>query len=152
MKRASIGKNSSCPVAFAADSKPKTTPRRASNQRLVTTTANTIAVIPVPAPTQTPQSKVNCHCVFICVVRATDAVNKASAQSTRRRTPQRFINEAAKGPIRPNKAMLIAIAAEIAAVDQPNSCSSGTIKTPGVARTAAVTSSTQKVTAAMTQA
>jgi hypothetical protein len=48
--------------------------------------------------------------------------------------------------------MLIATAAEIEAFDQPNSPSSGTISTPGVARMPAVTRSTKKVTAATTQA
>ena len=36
--------------------------------------------------------------------------------------------------------------------DQPNSASSGTISTPGVARMPAPTSSTRKVTATTTQA
>ena len=48
--------------------------------------------------------------------------------------------------------MLIAIAAEIAVRLQPNSVSSGTISTPGVARTPLVTMSTRNVMAAMTQA
>ena len=49
--------------------------------------------------------------------------------------------------------MFRAMAPEMAAADQPNSCSMGTMSTPGVARTAAVTSKTlQKVTAATIQA
>ena len=44
------------------------------------------------------------------------------------------------------------IANEIVARDQSNSCSSGTISTPGAARTPAVNSPTTNVTAAMTQA
>ena len=48
--------------------------------------------------------------------------------------------------------MLIATAAEITARLQPNSLSSGTISTPGVARMPAVTSSTTNVTAATTHA
>ena len=41
---------------------------------------------------------------------------------------------------------------EIVARDQWNSASSGTISTPGAARTPAVSSTTPNVTAAMTQA
>ena len=62
------------------------------------------------------------------------------------------MTDAANGPMRPKSAMLIATAAEITARLQPNSVSSGTISTPGVARTPAVTSSTTNVTAATTQA
>jgi len=43
-------------------------------------------------------------------------------------------------------------AKEIVARDQWNSCSSGTIRTLGVARTPAVTTTTRKVTATMIQA
>ena len=44
------------------------------------------------------------------------------------------------------------IAAEIVARLQPNSCSRGTIKTPGADRTPAVASSVTNVTPAITQA
>jgi hypothetical protein len=47
---------------------------------------------------------------------------------------------------------LIAIDSEMIARLHPNSCSSGTISTPAVARMPADTSSTRKVTAAITQA
>jgi hypothetical protein len=46
----------------------------------------------------------------------------------------------------------MAIANEIVVRDQPNACSSGTIKTPGVARTPAEASRVTKVSAATTQA
>jgi hypothetical protein len=46
--------------------------------------------------------------------------------------------------------MLMATAAEIVARLQPNSASSGTISTPGVARIPAVTTTTRNVTAATT--
>ena len=48
--------------------------------------------------------------------------------------------------------MLMATAPEMAARLQPNSASSGTIRSPGVARMPAVDSSTRKVTAATTHA
>ena len=66
--------------------------------------------------------------------------------------PRRSITEAAKGPIKPNSAMLIATAAEIAARLQPNSLSSGTIMMLGVARIPAVTSRIPKVSNAMNHA
>ena len=59
---------------------------------------------------------------------------------------------AANGPIAPYSNRLIPIAKEIVARDQWNSCSSGTIRMPGVARTPAVTTTATKVTAATTQA
>ncbi len=58
---------------------------------------------------------------------------------------------AANGPINPNNAMLTATANEIAVRFHPNSVSSGTISTPGVARTPAPTSRITKVTAATIQ-
>ena len=139
-------------MAFAAESAPSTTPRRATNQRVATTAARTIEVTPVPVPTQTPQSSVICHWCCIRVLSATETASSAIAARIRRRTPQRFIADAANGPISPNRAMLMATAAEIAARLQPNSASSGTISTPGVARMPAVTIRMTKVTAAMTQA
>ena len=64
-----------------------------------------------------------------------------------RRTPKRFMKAAANGPNNPNSKMRSASAEEICASSQPNSCSSGTISTPGVPIAAAVTSSVRKVTA-----
>ena len=150
--RARNGRNTSCPVAFAADSAPSTVPRRASNHRVATTAASTIDVTPVPVPTHTPHNSVICHWLCICVVSPTETARSASATTTRRRIPHRFIADAAKGPMRPNSAMLIATAAEMAARLQPNSVSSGTIRRPGVARMPAVMSRTTNVTSATIQA
>ena len=143
---ASSGRNTSWPVALAAESAPSTTPRRASNHRVATTAASTIDVTPVPVPTHTPHSSVICHWLCIRVVSATETASSASAATTRRRMPHRFMADAAKGPMRPNNAMLMATAAEIAARLQPNSDSSGTMRRPGVARMPAVMSRTRKVT------
>ena len=84
------------------------------------------------------------------VVAATAPVMMTSATSSTRRTPKRFITAAANGPIKPNSAMLTATANEIAVRFHPNSVSSGTISTPGVARTPAPTSRITKVTPATT--
>ncbi len=149
---ASEGRKISCPVALAADNIPRTRPRRSSNQRLAMMAASTIDVTPVPVPTSTPQSSVSCHCDCICVVNATDAESRATAARITRRTPQRSITDAANGPMMPKSAMLIATAEEMTARLQPNSRSSATISTPGVARTPAVTRMTTNVTTATTQA
>ena len=69
---------------------------------------------------------------------------------TTRRMPKRFMNPAAKGPIRPNNTRRIAMAVEICCAVQPNSFSSGTIMTPGAPIAPAVTSMVRKVTPATT--
>ena len=142
--RASTGRKTSCPVALAAESMPSTRPRRASNQRLTTIAASTMAVTPVPVPTSTPQKSVSCHCECMVEESATPAVSTARASSTMRRSPYRSINDAANGPISPNSAILIAMAPEIAARLQPNSRSKGTIRMAGVARMPAVESRHQE--------
>ena len=68
-----------------------------------------------------------------------------------RRTPNRFMNAAANGPKKPNNKRRIASAVEICALPQPNSCSSGTISTPGAPIAAAVTSMVKKVAPTTTQ-
>ena len=60
MRLARSGRKINWPVALAADSAPTTRPRLASNQRVATMAASTIDVMPVPAPTSTPQSSIRC--------------------------------------------------------------------------------------------
>ena len=88
--------------------------------------------------------------MLIAEVRRTLTAVVASARVIVRRAPQRSITAAAKGPIAPKTRRLIPRAKEIVARDQWNSSSSGTISTPGVARTPAETTTTAKVTATMT--
>ena len=149
---ASSGRKTSCPVALAAESAPRTTPRFSSNHRVATIAASTIDVTPVPVPTSTPHSSISCHSACMRAEAAIEAASSSRAPSTTRRSPQRSITAAANGPIKPNRAMLTATAAEITARLHPNSLSSGTMNSPGVARTPAVMSSTTKVTAAITHA
>ena len=55
----------SCPVAELAPSMPITSPRRSENQRVETIAPITIAVMPVPRPTITPQNRTRCQsCVM----------------------------------------------------------------------------------------
>ena len=98
---ASIGRNTSWPVAVLAVRTPSTTPRRSTNHRLTTVAPSTIAVIPVPAPTTTPQSSTSCQGAVIRVVKATPAATTASDTRIVRRTPSRSISAAANGPISP---------------------------------------------------
>ena len=58
----------------------------------------------------------------------------------------------ANGPMSPYRKMLIAMANEMVERLQPNSCSSGTMSTLGVARMPAPARSARNVTARMIQA
>ena len=143
---ASTGKNTSCPVAFAADRMPSTRPRRLSNQRLAMMAASTIDVTPVPVPTSTPQSRVNCH--WVCMrVNATDTAKRHGAEDDPTKPPAVHDRRGKR-------------------TDQPEQCDvdcnrcrdgrCGSIqtrlrarsRTPGVARTPAVTRRTPNVTSA----
>ena len=75
-----------------------------------------------------------------------------SAPATTGRMPQRSIIAAANGPTNPNRTRLIDTASEMVARDQPNSPSSGTIKTAGVERMPDAASRVMKVTAKTIQA
>ena len=85
-------------------------------------------------------------------VSATPQAVTTRARLIVRRTPKRSMIAAANGPTAPYSSRLTPIAKEIVARDQPNSASNGTIKTPGAARTPAVSSATTKTSPAMTQA
>ena len=132
-------------------SMPTTSPRRAENQRVATVAPSTSAVSPVPTPTTTPQSRMSCQTRLIASEARSPAAMMASAISTIRRTPKRFMKAAANGPSTPNSASRIASAEEISAVCQPNSSWRGTMNTPGAPTAPAVTSMVRKVTAATTQ-
>ena len=61
------------------------------------------------------------------------------------------MSAAAKGAIRPNRMKRIDSAEEISAVVQPNSCCSGTMKTPGAPTVPAVIKVVKNVTPTITQ-
>ena len=148
---ASSGRNSSCPVAPLAVSRPITRPRRWTNQRLATIAPSAKAVEPVPNPTIRPQSRSSCQEACIAVVRLMAVATISSAATMTRRIPKRSIRAAANGPHRPYRNRLIETANEIVTRFQPNSCSSGTISTPGVERMPADASNVRNVTAATIQ-
>ena len=145
------GKNTSCPVAELAESSPTTRPRRWVNQRVATVAASTMAVRPEPTPTTTPHNSTSCHTCVIASETMRPPTISAAAETMTRRSPKRFINAAANGPNRPKSRRRIANAVEICAFAQPNSCSNGTISTPGAPIAPAVTSMVRKVTPTTTQ-
>ncbi len=143
----SSGKNTNCPVAELAVSKPIASPRRVSNQRLTMVAASVVAATPVPAPTIKPHVNTRCHGNCIRVLAAVPIDSSKSPDSTTGRMPKRCIAAAENGPIKPNKAILTEIANEITERLQPNSCSSGTIITAGVARMPAAVNNTRNINA-----
>jgi hypothetical protein len=80
------------------------------------------------------------------------AAKPPNENSITRRTPKRSMRLAMNGPHRPYNTRLIETAIETVTRVQPNSCSMGRIRTAGVARMPAVTSSARNVTPVMIQA
>ena len=74
------------------------------------------------------------------------AASNDSELSTVPRMPIRWISAAPNGPTSPPSRILSEIAPEIVAGFQPNACSSGTISTPGAARTPTVARMTVNIT------
>lgn len=108
--------------------------------------------MPAPQPTITPQIKTICHGFVINVVELTPRASSRSATAMVRRTPNLSKKAAAKGPIKPYRSRLTETAIEIVALDQPNSCSRGTIRIPGVDLIPAVINNVRKVTPAIIHA
>ncbi|CAB5003562.1 unannotated protein [freshwater metagenome] len=97
----SNGRKISWPLAPAALSTPMTTPRRATNQRVATVLAKTVAMQPLPAPTTTPHSRNSCHGWVICVVSAEPVAMITRATPLTLRSPYRCCSAAANGPMNP---------------------------------------------------
>ena len=133
-------------------STPLTSPRRATNHRLVMVATRAIDMEPVPTPTRTPQSSTSCQASPMNTVRPLPAATRTNALATTRRTPKRSISAAANGENSPNSTRLTDTAAPMVPCDQPNSSCSGSISTPGTERNAAAPTRVTNVTAATTQA
>ena len=84
---AASGRNASEPVAELAVRMPTTRPRRAVNQRLATVAPSTIAVMPVPMPTSSPQVSQSCHSAVICVAKPSPTTMKQVDAATTARSP-----------------------------------------------------------------
>ena len=95
------GRNTSWPVANAAENTPVTSPRRATNQRLATIAPNTRAIAPAPTPTSRPQSAISCQAWVISRVSPEPVAISSSATATTRRMPNRSIRPAANGAVSP---------------------------------------------------
>ena len=126
-------------------------PRRATNQRVATIAASTLATKPMPEPTNTPHSTMSCQDCVISGSSATPVPMMHSAPTMVPRTPKRSIVAAENGAISPYRPMQTPTASEMVARLQPNSVSNGTTNTPGTARIPAPISSTMKVTPATTK-
>jgi len=129
-----------------------TKPRRLSNQRFAIVAASGTDTAPVAPPTTTPHNRSSCHGAFITVVSDAPVAIVTSAISITRRTPKRSISAAENGAVRPNSTSPSDTAIEMVPRDQPNSCCSGTIRTPGVARKPAVVISVTNVTTTINHA
>ena len=82
------GRNTSCPVALLAVSRPTARPRRAENQRVATVAPSTSAVMPVPRPTTTPHDSTNCQTTPIKIVPMMPATISATAKPTTARNAE----------------------------------------------------------------
>jgi hypothetical protein len=149
---ASSGRNTSCPVAQAAPRMPRTSPRRATNQRFATIAPKTSATEPRRRADDQPHSTDSCQGAFITVVSRQPAAMSSSAPTAVRRTPTRSSSAAANGAATPYTSRLSDTAIDVSVRVQPRSVSMGTSSTPRLDRNAAEASSTRKVTAATSQA
>ena len=88
-------------MALAAVSTPITSPRRRTNQRLAIVAANTSAIEPVPSPISTPHDSTNCQPAVTNTVSPLPSATSTSAVLVTNRMPNRSINAAANGAVRP---------------------------------------------------
>ena len=149
---ASSGRKTNCPLALLAVSRPTTSPRRSTNQRLAIAVARPTIPAPDPRPTNTPQVRYNCQISVMKPLSPAPITSNTIEISTVRFRPIVWISPAAKGPTSPNSRMFSDTAPEITPGLQPNASCSGTISTPGVARTPTEARMTTNITATTTQA
>ncbi len=88
-----------------------------------------------PTPTSSPQVKKSCHDAVMKVDSPVPTSSTERHSRMVRRSPNVSISPVMNGPVRPSSRMFSEIAAEIVPTLQPNARSSGTIITPGAART-----------------
>ena len=148
---ASSGRKTNWPEALPAVSNPTTSPRRCTNQRLAMAVARPTIPAPDPSPTSTPQVRYNCQISVMNALDPAPMTNRAIDSRTVRFRPMVWIRPAAKGPTSPNNRMFSETAPEITAAFQPNASCSGTISTPGVARTPTDARMTTNITTRTTQ-
>jgi hypothetical protein len=106
-----------------------------------------MAVRPIPTPVSNPQKRKNSQTVRVNNVPSKPARMIDSAMVTIRRTPNRFISVAVKGPSSPNNARRLPNAEETSEAFQPNSCCRGKSRIPEIPSVPAVITEVAKVTA-----
>ncbi len=146
------GRKASWPVAPAAVSTPLTRPRRATNQRAVTTATRDMDIAPVPRPTRMPQQRMSCHDAVIQIGSTDPTETRTSAQPTTRLIPNRSMRAAENGAVSPNSTRLTETASPMSPIGQPNSSCSGVMSTPGVDRKPAAPMAVRNATRATHQA
>ena len=134
MTAARSGRKTSCPVAVLAVSRPIASPRRAVNQRLTTVAPSTRATIPLPPDQRRPRPARAATAAVTWVARATPAASSASAPMRRAPDAEPLHQPAGERPHQPVEEDVDRDRrARWSSGLQPNSCSSGTIRTLGVA-------------------
>jgi hypothetical protein len=149
---ATIGRNTSCPVAPPAVRMPITRPRRSTNQRFAIVAANTIAIEPVPSPISTPHVMSSWNDSVMNTVSPLPSATISSANVVTVRMPNLSMRAAANGAVSPYRSRLMLTAKDMTLVDHPNSSCSGTINAPGAARKPAAPMRATKAVAATSHA
>ncbi len=127
-------------------------PVRRANQRFATAAAMPTAPAPDPMPTISPQVRNNCHGAVMKVDSPVPVISSARHSRMVRFRPMICISPVRNGPVAPSRMMLSDTAPEIVLTSQPKACCSGTIITPGAARTPTPASMAVNITARTTQA
>ena len=110
------------------------------------------APAPEPIPTINPQVRKSCQDAVMRLDSPVPAISNARHNRIVRFRPMTCISPVMKGPVAPSRMMLSEMAPEMVLMSQPNACCSGTIITPGAARTPTPASVEVNTTASTTQA
>ena len=122
------------------------------NQRFAMAAAMPTAPAPAPMPTISPQVRKSCQGALMKVESPVPVPRIARHRSIVRFSPKTCIRPVRNGPVMPSRMMLREIAPEMVLTSQPNACCSGTIITPGAARTPTPASMAVNTTTSTTQA
>ena len=111
-----------------------------------------IAPAPEPIPTISPQVRNICQGAVIKFDSPVPAISIAMHANIVRFRPMTSMSPVRNGPVAPSRVMLSEIAPETVATSQPNARWSGTIMTPGAARTPTPARVAENITASTIQA
>ena len=150
---ATIGRNTSWPVAEPAVSTPLTRPRRATNHRLVMVATSAIDIDPVPTPTRTPQSITSCQASVMNTVSPLPAATRVSAIGHHPAYAEAVHQRGGERREQPEQHQVDRDRERrwCRATSRTRRCS-GSISTPGTERKAAAPTRVTNVTTATTQA